>query len=222
MALHALADERRSVPHGEGVEVVPMGGITNTRAFASRYGPRGLGLPLAGLYDAPAEATLRHGLVAAGLGAAPEPDGLPTLGFFACSVDLEDELIRALGVEAVEAVIEEAGEGRSIRLLANMPAQRGWTRQAVLRRFLGPVRVARPAMRRCWSGRCDPAACPSRWRPCSPMYDPAETTHARRALTQRSAIPAATPQRHRRSAVPARGLPAQTGSGLATLPPVMR
>ena len=90
-----------------------MGGITNTRAFASRYGPRGLGLPLAGLYDAPAEATLRHGLAAAGLGAALEPDGLPTLGFFACSLDLEDELIRALGVEAVEAVIEEAGESSS-------------------------------------------------------------------------------------------------------------
>ena len=37
----------------EGVEVVAMGGITNTRAFAWHYGPRGLGIPLAGLYDAP-------------------------------------------------------------------------------------------------------------------------------------------------------------------------
>lgn len=137
VALHALAERSGRSLTGEGVEVVPMGGITNTRAFASRYGPRGLGLPLAGLYDAPAEATLRHGLAAAGLGAALEPDGLPTLGFFACSLDLEDELIRALGVEAVEAVIEEAGESSSLRLLANMPAQRGWTRSAVLRRFLG-------------------------------------------------------------------------------------
>ena len=113
-----------------------MGGITNTRTHASHYGPRGLGIPLRGLYDAPEEARLRHGLAAAGLGAL-EPEGLSALGFFACWVDLEDELIRALGVEAVEAVIEKAGEASSLRLLAGMPAQRDWTRTAVLRRFLG-------------------------------------------------------------------------------------
>jgi hypothetical protein len=124
--------------------VVAMGGITNTRAFASHYGPRGLGVPLAGLYDAPEEAKVRHGLAAAGLGAALEPDGLTGLGFYKCSEDLEDELIRALGVATVEAVIEAAGEARSLRLLAGMPAQRGWSREAVIRRFLG-VRSGRKA-----------------------------------------------------------------------------
>ena len=137
VALHTLAERRGRDLAAEGVEVVAMGGITNTRAFASHYGPRGLGVPLAGLYDAPEEAKLRHGLAAAGLGAALEPDGLTGLGFYRCSADLEDELIRALGVEAVEAVIEAAGEARSLRLLAGMPAQRGWTREAVIRRFLG-------------------------------------------------------------------------------------
>jgi hypothetical protein len=121
-----------------------MGGITNTRAFASRFGPHGLGLPLAGLYDAADEAKLRHGLAAAGLGSALEADGPSALGFYKCSADLEDELIRALGVEAVEAVIEAAGEVHSLRLLAGMPAQRDWTREAVLRRFLG-VRSGRKA-----------------------------------------------------------------------------
>ena len=53
-----------------GIEVVAMGGITNTRAFALRYGPQGLGVRLAGLYDAPDEAKLRRGLLAAGLDAA--------------------------------------------------------------------------------------------------------------------------------------------------------
>ena len=114
-----------------------MGGITNTRGFASRYGPHGLGVPLAGLYDAPEEDKLRHGLAAAGLRTALEPDGPASLGFHKCSVDLEDELIRALGVDAVEAVIEAAGEAHSLRLLAQMPMQRGWTRAAVIRRFLG-------------------------------------------------------------------------------------
>lgn len=114
-----------------------MGGITNTRTMASRYGPHGLGLPLAGLYDAADEAKLRHGLVSAGLSAALEPDELPGLGFYKCLEDLEDELIRALGVKVVEDVIEAAGEAHSLRLLAGMPAQRDWTREAVLRRFLG-------------------------------------------------------------------------------------
>jgi hypothetical protein len=121
----------------EGVHVVAMGGITNTRACATHYGPRGLGVALAGLYDAPEEAKLQHGLAAAGLGAALDAGSLTGLGFYKCSVDLEAELIRALGVEAVEAVIEAAGEARSLRLLTGMPAQRGWTRDAVLRRFLG-------------------------------------------------------------------------------------
>lgn len=137
VALHTLAGRLGRDLADEGVDVVAMGGITNTRAFALRYGPHGLGAPLAGLYDAGEEAKVRHGLAAAGLSAALEPDGLSGLGFYKCSADLEDELIRALGVEAVEAVIEAAGEARSLRLLAGMPAQRGWTREAVIRRFLG-------------------------------------------------------------------------------------
>src|SRR3712207_6522847 len=144
VALHTLAERHGRALAAEGIEVVAMGGITNTRAFATRYGPRGLGVPLAGLFDAPEEAKLRHGLVAAGLDAAAQGGGLAGLGFFRCSEDLEDELIRALGVPAVEAVIEAAGEGQSLQLLARMPAQRGWTREAVLRRFLG-VRSGRKA-----------------------------------------------------------------------------
>jgi hypothetical protein len=144
VALRTLADRSGRDLAAEDIEVVAMGGITNTRAFASHYGPRGLGVPLAGLYDAPEEARLRHGLAGAGLDAALEPGGLTRLGFYKCSLDLEDELIRALGVEAVEAVIEAAGEARSLRLLAGMPAQRGWRREAVLRRFLG-VRSGRKA-----------------------------------------------------------------------------
>jgi hypothetical protein len=126
----------------EGVDVVSMSGVTNVRAFAGDLGPGGRGVPLAGLYDAPDEATVRRGLAAAGVG---EPGDDPAEhGFFACTSDLEDELIRALGADAVEAVIETAGEGRSLRLLEQMPAQQGWSREAVLRRFLG-VRSGRKA-----------------------------------------------------------------------------
>ena len=135
VALHTLAERLGRDLEAEGVRVVAMGGITNTRAFATRYGPRGLGLPLAGLYDAAEEPLLRRGLAAAGLEEALEPHGPERMGFYGCSTDLEDELIRALGTEGVEAVIDAAGEAQSLRLLAGMPAQRGWTREAVLRRF---------------------------------------------------------------------------------------
>jgi hypothetical protein len=135
VALQTLARRQGRDLAAEGVEIVAMGGVTNTRAFASRYGPRGLDVPLVGLYDAAEESWVRRGLAAAGLPSALDPDGLALLGFFRCTADLEDELIRALGVEAVERVIEAAGEARSLRLLARMPAQREWTRTAVLRRF---------------------------------------------------------------------------------------
>ena len=121
----------------EGVEVVSMDGITNTRAFATRYGPLGLDLPLAGLYDAGEERILRGGLAAAGIPRALEPGGPEALGFHRCDADLEDELLRALGPDAVDVVIAEAGEAHSLRLLTGMPAQRGWSRTELHRRFLG-------------------------------------------------------------------------------------
>ncbi len=136
IALLTLADRLGRNLGAAGVEIVAMSGITNTRAFAMRYGPEDLGVRLAGLYDAPDEAKLRRGLLAAGLDAAAAED-LPSLGFFKCTLDLEDELIRALGVPAAEEVIASAGEEHSLQLLAGMPFQRDWTREAVLKRFLG-------------------------------------------------------------------------------------
>lgn len=154
-ALLAMAARDNRDLAAAGVEIVSMGGVTNTRAFALHYGPAGCDLPLAGLYDAPEERFVRRGLAAAGLSAAPIPardpgspgpaapgpaasdsDVLARLGFFKCTRDLEDELIRAVGVEQVKAVIEANGDGRSLRLLSQMPAQSGWSREELLRRFM--------------------------------------------------------------------------------------
>lgn len=134
IAVRALA--ARTGQDLAGVEIVAMGGITNLRAHALRLGPRGAGRRLVGLYDIGEERHVRKGLTAAGIPVAPDPDGPARRGFHACVVDLEDELLRALGPDGVEAVIAAAGEAGSLRLLARMPAQRGWTREQVLRRFL--------------------------------------------------------------------------------------
>ncbi|WP_068251006.1 hypothetical protein [Janibacter corallicola] len=132
VALTTLAHRRGEAL--DDVDVVALGGITNIRAVAVSLGPRGAGHHLCGLYDSPAVGIVREGLHQAGL--PVERAGLRELGFFGCVLDLEDELVRAVGVDGVEAVIDAEGEGRSLRLLAGMPAQRGWTREAVVRRFL--------------------------------------------------------------------------------------
>ena len=137
VALATLAARRGRDLTADGIQIIDMGGITNVRAFATRYGPLGRGLTLAGLYDAAQERQLRRGLAAAGFADATRPDGPARLGFYGCHGDLEEELIRALGVDRVETVIAAAGDGPSLRRLLAMPAQRGRPREAVLRRFFG-------------------------------------------------------------------------------------
>jgi len=56
---------------------------------------------------------------------------------FVCDPDLEAELVRALGTDAVEAVIAEQGELESFRRLQRQPAQRLRSTEAQLARFFG-------------------------------------------------------------------------------------
>jgi hypothetical protein len=128
-ALSALAARRGRDLEAEGVEVVAMGGITNLRAHLARYGPAGLDVDLAGLCDANEEPYVRRVLAESGLG------DLDT--FHACHLDLEDELLRALGVEAVVAVVEAAGELPRFRSMQRQVAQRDRPAHDQLRRFMG-------------------------------------------------------------------------------------
>jgi hypothetical protein len=132
-AVRALARRHGRDLTAEGVEIVPLGGITNIRSVATRL--QATGVRLAGLYDAPEVGFVRRGLAAAGVTPA-EGAHLEAHGFFCCIRDLEDELRRALGTTGVEAVIADAGETRSLERLAQMPAQAGWTREEVLARFM--------------------------------------------------------------------------------------
>ena len=77
-----------------------MGGVTNMTRYVAELGPPGRGLRLAGLYDAGEERFVRGGLERGGLAPGPGRAGLAALGFHCCERDLEDELIRALGVAA--------------------------------------------------------------------------------------------------------------------------
>jgi hypothetical protein len=136
-ALEALAARRGCDLAAEGIAVEPIGGAQAVGRFLERFGPRGLDLRLAGLYDAGEEPAVRRCLERAGLGADLTRAAMERRGFYACVDDLEDELIRSLGVPAVEEVVAAQGELRSFRILQRQPAQRGVPIERQLRRFLG-------------------------------------------------------------------------------------
>ena len=136
LALEVLARRRGGDLAADGVAVIAMHGATNIGHYLQRYGPGGLNVKLAGLCDAAEEDYVRHALRRAGIGAGASRAAMEALGFFVCTLDLEDELIRALGTEAVERVIEEQGELRSLRILQRQPALRGRPAREQLRRFM--------------------------------------------------------------------------------------
>jgi len=99
VALETLARRCGRDLEEEGVCIAPMGGATNIAHFLDRYGPFGLNLRLAGLCDVGEEGDFRRGLERVGFGTALTRADLESFGFFVCVVDLEDELIRSLGVD---------------------------------------------------------------------------------------------------------------------------
>jgi hypothetical protein len=127
-AVGALAASRGRDLAAEGVCVLAMGGAMSVGRVAPHLGPTGLGLRLTGLCD---EAERRH--YARGL----ERAGAEQQEFFVCAADLEDELIRALGVTRVEELVRAEGDLRPLQTFLRQPAQRGRPAQQQLRRFFG-------------------------------------------------------------------------------------
>jgi hypothetical protein len=136
-ALEALAARMGLNLAADRVAIVPMGGATNLGHFLARLGPQGRDLRLAGLCDEAEQEYFGHCLERAGLAPNTTASGMVSLGFFVCVHDLEDELIRALGVAAVEAIIERAGDLRSLRRLQQMPFHRDRRPEEHLHRFMG-------------------------------------------------------------------------------------
>src|SRR5213078_2783289 len=60
---------------------------------------------------------------------------------YVCDVDLEDELVRAVGAARVEEIIGVQGELHSFRTLQKQPFQRSRTLEQQLRVFLGNRKI---------------------------------------------------------------------------------
>jgi hypothetical protein len=159
-AVEAIAARRGRDLDAEGIDVVPIGGAKNIGRFLARFGPRGLGVRLAGLCDAAEEGDFRRGLEREALGAALTRADMEELGFYVCVADLEDELIRSLGAATVEEVVATNGELTSFRTLQRQPAQRGRTVEAQLRRFMGTKSGRKIEYARLLVAALDPARIP--------------------------------------------------------------
>lgn len=127
-AVGALAVSRGRDLAAEGVCLLPMGGAMSVGRFARLLGPSGLGLRLTGLCDEAERPYYTRAL---------EHAGAPEQRFFVCAADLEDELIRALGVTRVEELVRAEGDLRALRTFLRQPAQRDRAAPQQLRRFLG-------------------------------------------------------------------------------------
>lgn len=137
VALETLAARHGRDLAGEHVEIVVMGGSKSAGTFLERFGPNGLGKRVTGLCDSGEEGDFQRALRRAGLTSDPTRTEMESLGFFVCVLDLEDELIRALGATVVENVVESQGDLASLRIFQQQPAQRGRAPEAQLRRFMG-------------------------------------------------------------------------------------
>ena len=137
VAVETLADRQGRDLGAEGVVVVPIGGAHAVTRFLERFGPDGAGLTIVGMCDAGEAAFVRRGLAAAGLGPARNRTEMERLGFFVCEEDLEDELIRASGRAAIEALLDAHGDLASLDTLRRQPAWRQEGFDAQVRRWLG-------------------------------------------------------------------------------------
>jgi hypothetical protein len=135
-ALETLAARRGRDLGAEGVSIVPIGGAHAIGSFIERFGPHASNVTLAGLCDAGEERHFARALERSGLGSELARSDLERLGFYVCVEDLEDELIRALGSEAVERLLDANGDLRSFRTFQKQPAWKGRTAEAQLRRFM--------------------------------------------------------------------------------------
>ena len=159
-ALETLA-RRRGLPLGRGgIAVVPMGGAANIGRFLNLLGPAGTGVRLAGLCDADEEGYFRRALERAGFGLNTSRADMEALGFYVCTADLEDELIRALGHAAVEEIIRAQGELRPFRTFQKQPAQQRQDLGEQLHRFMGTRSGRKSQYARLLAGALDLARVP--------------------------------------------------------------
>ena len=125
-AVRALADLVRFDLGLHHVQICSAAGVTNFSRVLADFVRTHPGADFCGMYDVADERHVRRALANAAVPVAAD-ESLESFGFFACVADLEDELIRALGAEAVERVLDAQAELSSFRRFQAMPQHRAYT-----------------------------------------------------------------------------------------------
>ena len=120
----------------EGVSLVPINGVHAIGRFLRRLAAEEPRANLAGLYDEGEEEVVRAALEGAGYGRGLDRSGLERVGFFACSADLEDELVRAAGEAVLSRLIELEGDAQPWRTFRKQHAWQGRPADHQFRRFI--------------------------------------------------------------------------------------
>lgn len=144
----------------EGVSVVPLNGAHAIGRYLERLATEAPRARLAGLYDVGEERVIRRALERAGHGPGPDRAGLERIGFFACSADLEDELVRAAGPTVLTRLIELEGDGQAWRTFRRQPAWQGRPEEQQLRRFIRSVSSRNGRYVRAIVGSLEPSELP--------------------------------------------------------------
>lgn len=142
VAVETLAARRGRALDADGVCVVSIGGAMSIGRYlgvfnASSSGASGF--QVVGLCDVGEERYFQRALEQTGRGVGVDRVGMERLGFFVCRLDLEDELIRSLGVTGTLDVLEAEGDHRNFQTFQLQPAQRERPIQRQLRRFMGTI-----------------------------------------------------------------------------------
>ena len=137
IAIETLAFRRGRDLDAEGVVVLLVGGAHAVMRHLRDLGPGDGQRSLAGFCDAGEAEAFRRGLTDAGVGHPASTSDMARLGFHGCVRDLEDELIRAVGTDGVEVVLDMQGDLGSFRTLQKQPQWRGRPTGDQLHRFFG-------------------------------------------------------------------------------------
>lgn len=176
LALTLAARRRGRDLKAEGVSVVPINGAHAMSRFLRRLAVEQPEARLAGLYDEGEEEVIRAALEQAGYGPNLDRMRLEEVGFFACSADLEDELIRAAGESILSTLIELEGDTQPWHTFQRQRAWNGRPVDQQFRRFIRSVSERNSRYIRAIVEAMDPSQMP---RPLRLLLDYVEPGRAR-------------------------------------------
>ena len=138
MALETLAGRQGRDLAAEGIVIVPIGGAHAVDPLSRPVRSRGSGPePSPGCVTRPKRPSFGVGWRLRVSVPAQNRIEMERFGFFVCERDLEDELIRASGRVAIEALLDSQGDLGSFQTLRQQPAWRQEGFEAQMRRWLG-------------------------------------------------------------------------------------